>query len=69
ASANLLTKNAEAEAQRLRQTALQGSGAKNLVALEAAKNLNLTKIIISTLDNNVLDLPSLAKKLGSATGK
>ncbi len=65
AEAARLLKNAEAEAQRLRREVLQGPGAKNLVALEAARNLDLTKIVISTLDNNLLDLSSFASKLGS----
>lgn len=66
ADATRLLENAKAEAQRLRQMALQGSGAKNLVALEAAEHLNLTKVVISTMDNNVLDLPAFAKKLGAS---
>lgn len=65
ALAELLVKNAEAEAQRLRQTALQGSGASNLIALEAAKNLQLTKFTLSTLDTDVLDIKKLAEKLGT----
>ena len=69
AGADLLIKNAEAESQRLRQTALQGSGARNLIALEAAQNLKLTKFVVSTLDNNVLDLEKLAEKLGSLGDK
>lgn len=65
AAASLLVKNAEAQAQALRQTALQGSGAKNLIALEAARNLQLTTFTLSTLDTDLLDLGKLAEKLGS----
>lgn len=64
AAAELLEKNAEAEAQRLRQQALRGTGAKNLIALEAARNLQLNKFTLSTLDTDVLDLRRLAEKLG-----
>ena len=64
ATAELLVKNAEADAQKMRQTALRGSGASNLIALEAAGNLQLTRFTVSTLDTDVLDLKALAKKLG-----
>ncbi len=61
----LLTKNAEAEAQAMKQKVLVGSGARNLVALEAAENLNFQRFVISTLDNNLLDLLKMATKLGA----
>ncbi|MFQ5506532.1 MAG: SPFH domain-containing protein [Planctomycetota bacterium] len=68
AAGDLLVKNAEAEAQALRQRALVGSGASNLIALEAARNLQLTKFVVSTRENNILNLLDLATKLG-ASGK
>ncbi len=69
AAADLLIRNAEAEAQRLRQTALTGPGAANLVALETAQSLNFGKLTISTLANNILDLRALAEQLGAKGGK
>nr|HMQ23769.1 hypothetical protein [Planctomycetota bacterium] len=65
AAASLLVKNAEAQAQALRQTSLRGPGAENLIALEAARNLQLTTFTLSTLDTDLLDLGKLAEKLGS----
>ncbi len=65
ADSDRLMKNAEAQAQFLRQQVLRGSGAHNLVALEAARNLKLGSVLISTLENNFLDLPSLADRLGA----
>lgn len=65
ALADLLIKNAEAKGQELRQKALQGSGASNLIALEAARNLKFDRIVLSTLDNNILDIVDLARKLGA----
>jgi regulator of protease activity HflC (stomatin/prohibitin superfamily) len=56
----LLIENAKAEAQRMRQGALQGSGAANLIALEAAKNLRIGTLEVSTLQTNFLDLMELA---------
>ncbi|MCA8968635.1 MAG: hypothetical protein KDC95_02585 [Planctomycetes bacterium] len=69
ATALLLVKNAEAQAKELLQTSLQGSGAKNLIALEAARNLQLTTFTLSTLDTDLLDIGKLAEKLGSLSVK
>ncbi len=65
----LLVKNAEAEGQFLRQQSLSGPGAGNLIALEAAQNLNLTKLQISTLATNFIDLGKLAELLGATKSK
>ena len=65
AGGQLLIENAKAEAQRMRQGALQGSGAANLIALEAAKNLRIDTLEVSTLQTNFLDLLELAKRLGA----
>ena len=58
---------AEAEGERLRNEALQGSGGDILVALEAAKNLNIQDVDVSTLDIDFLNLEEMAQKLGAPT--
>ncbi|MEZ5987539.1 MAG: SPFH domain-containing protein [Planctomycetota bacterium] len=68
AASDLMLRNAEAEAQALRRKALTLPGARNLVALEAAGSLNFDRLVISTLDNNVLDLEALAERLGAVVG-
>ena len=46
AEGRLLVKEAEAEGERLRNLAMQGVGGGIIVALEAAKNLNLENVTI-----------------------
>jgi hypothetical protein len=36
-----------------------------IVALEAAKNLNLEDVTISTVENDLLDIDGMATKLGA----
>lgn len=57
-------RTAEAEGERLRNEALQGAGGDVIVALEAARNLNLSDVTISTLENDLLDIDGMATKLG-----
>ncbi len=64
----LLIKTAEANGEKMRNKAMQGVGGSTIVALEAAKNINLTDITISTVDVDLLDLDAMAEKLG-AKGK
>jgi len=59
-----LVKKAEAEGERLRNEALKGEGGDVMVALEAAKNLNLSEVTISTMDVDLLDIDGMVKKLG-----
>jgi len=66
AEGQLLVKTAEAEGERLRNEAMQGVGGGTIVALEAAKNLNLADITISTVDIDLLDIDNMATKLGAA---
>lgn len=66
AKGTLVERQAEAEGQRLRAAVLQGSGGANLVALEAVKGVNLSEIIISTLDTDPLDVDAMVDKLGAA---
>jgi hypothetical protein len=55
---------AEAEGEKLRNAAMIGVGGSTIVALEAAKNLNLSDVTISTVDTDLLDIDSMATKLG-----
>lgn len=71
AEGNLQVKQAEAEGERLRNKAMMGTGGDILVALEAAKNLQLNTVSLSTLQTDLLDLDGMARKLGvpaEATG-
>lgn len=61
----LLMKKSEAEGERLRNQALMGAGGRILVALEAARNLNLKEVTISTVDTDLLDIGKMADKLGA----
>jgi len=61
----LLVKKAEAEGERLRNQALSGPGGNVIVALEAARNLNVTAATISTMEIDLLDLDAMAEKFGS----
>lgn len=65
ADGHLLVKQSEAEGERLRNQAMQGVGGNIIVALEAAKNLNLENITISTVDHDLLNIDEMATKLGA----
>lgn len=69
AKGQLLVKMAEAEGERLRNAAMQGVGGSIIVALEAAKNLNLTEVTISTMHIDLLDIDKMATRLGVPEGK
>ena len=60
----LLVKKAEAEGERLRNAAMMGVGGGVIVALEAARNLNLSDITVSTVETDLLDIDKMATKLG-----
>ncbi len=57
-------RTAEAEGERLRNEALQGGGGNTIVALEAARNLNIKEATISTIDVDLLDIDAMVEKLG-----
>jgi regulator of protease activity HflC (stomatin/prohibitin superfamily) len=59
-----LMRVADAEGERLRNEALLGTGGNTLVALEAARNLNLSDVTVSTMETDLLDLERMADKLG-----
>ncbi len=69
AEGELLVKTAEAEGEKLRNQAMQGVGGSTIVALEAAKNLNFGDMTISTMNIDLLDLDSMATKLGVPKSK
>ncbi len=69
AAGQLLVKMAEAEGEKLRNAAMMGVGGSVIVALEAAKNLNLSDIVISTVDTDFLDIDSMVTKLGVPEGE
>ena len=64
AAGQLLVKKAEAEGERLRNMAMAGPGGSVIVALEAARNLNLSDITVSTLETDLLDVDKMVTKLG-----
>ncbi|MDY7030973.1 MAG: SPFH domain-containing protein [Thermodesulfobacteriota bacterium] len=65
AEGTLLMKKAEAEGERMRNKAMRGVGGSTIVALEAAKNLNLSEVTISTINTDLLDLEKMVTKLGA----
>ena len=64
AKGDLLIKKAEAEGEKLRNDAMKGVGGSTIVALEAARNINLSNITVSTVDIDFLDLNQMAGKFG-----
>lgn len=62
----LLEREAEAYGENLKAQALQGSGGANYVALQAARNLRLSDITVSTVDTPFLEVSSMAEKLGAS---
>jgi len=65
ASGELLVARAEAEGERLRRLAMTGLGGDLIVALEAARNVNLDDIVVSTQDMDLLDVEEMITKLGA----
>ncbi|MGR3309729.1 MAG: SPFH domain-containing protein, partial [Candidatus Brocadiales bacterium] len=65
AAGRLLVKKAEAEGERLRREAMTGFGGSMIVALEAARSINLTDISISTQDIDLLDFDVMIDKFGA----
>jgi regulator of protease activity HflC (stomatin/prohibitin superfamily) len=57
-------RTAEAEGERLRNAALHGAGGNTIVALEAARNLQIKDATISTMDVDLLDVNGMVEKLG-----
>jgi hypothetical protein len=60
----LLIARAKAEGERLRRKAMTGTGGDLIVALEAARNINLDDVVVSTQDIDLLDIEQMINKLG-----
>ena len=60
----LLIARAKAEGERLRRKAMTGAGGDLIVALEAARNINLNDVVVSTQDIDLLDIDKMIDKLG-----
>ena len=65
AAGELLIDKAKAIGERLRREAMTGLGGDLIVALEAARNINLDDIIVSTQDIDLLDIEVMTTKLGA----
>jgi regulator of protease activity HflC (stomatin/prohibitin superfamily) len=57
-------RTAEAEGERLRNEALLGSGGDVMVALEAARSLNIKEATISTMNIDLLNVDAMVETLG-----
>jgi hypothetical protein len=64
AAGELLIARAKAEGERLRRKAMTGTGGDLIVALEAARNINLDDVVVSTQDIDLLDIEKMITKLG-----
>lgn len=64
AAGQLLIKKAEAQGEKLRNRAMQGVGGSTIVALEAARNLNIDDITVSSINVDFLNINEMATKLG-----
>jgi regulator of protease activity HflC (stomatin/prohibitin superfamily) len=65
AAGELLVDRARAEGERLRRLAMTGLGGDLIVALEAARNINLDDIVVSTQVMDLLDVDKMIIKLGA----
>ena len=65
AAGELLVDRATAEGERLRRVSMTGLGGDLIVALEAARNINLDDIVVSTQDMDLLDVDKMIIKLGA----
>ena len=65
AAGELLVDRATAEGERLRRVSMTGLGGDLIVALEAARNINLADIVVSTQDMDLLDVDEMIIKLGA----
>jgi len=68
AMGELLIEQAKAEGERLRREAMTGFGGDLIVALEAARNINLSDVVVSTRDVDLLNVREMVNKLGGDIG-
>ena len=66
AKGTLLEKEAAAEGERLKATALNTPGGQNLVAFEMVEQLQLEEITVSTQRNDFLNVESVLEKVGAS---
>jgi hypothetical protein len=66
AAGELLVARAKAEGERLRRKAMTGPGGDLIVALEAARNINLGDVVLSTQVVDLLDIEKMIDKFGGA---
>lgn len=64
AEGQLAIKKAEAEGERLRNEAMAGQGGTIMAALEAARNIKISEITISTMQMDLLNLDKMLERLG-----
>ncbi|MCF6157817.1 MAG: hypothetical protein E3K32_04440 [wastewater metagenome] len=69
AEGSLLIDKAKAEGERLRREALSGTGGDIIIAMEAARNMNLADINLSSLDLNLLDIDDMTTRFGVSDEK
>ena len=69
AAGELLVDKAKAIGERLRREAMSGLGGDLIVALEAARNINLKDVVVSTQDIDLLDIEAMTSKLGAGKRK
>lgn len=69
AAGKLLVDTAEAEGERLRRIAMTGVGGELIVAMEAARNINLGNVEVSTQAIDLLDIDTMIQKLGAVQEK
>jgi len=67
AKGTLLEKEALAEGEQLKATALNTPGGENFVAFELVQKLNVGEVVVSTQNNDFLDVESVIKKVGATT--
>ncbi|MBT3291570.1 MAG: hypothetical protein HN904_28260 [Victivallales bacterium] len=64
AEGDLQVKLSEAEGEKLRNKALSSAGGSIIAALEAARNIKISQIAVSTNETDLIDLDFMASKLG-----
>ncbi len=64
AAGELLIDTSKAKGEYLRREALSGTGGEIIIAMEAARNINLADLNVSSLDLNLLDVDEMATRLG-----
>ena len=69
AAGTFLNAKANADGEKLRRNAMRGMGGNMIVAIEAAKNLNLADLLISTQDVDLLNIDNMVSKLGAEKEK